>query len=239
MPVMHSPNRPTVILDVDGTLVDSERDGHRVAFNRAFEEFGLDHRWSVDEYGDLLSTTGGRRRLHRYLAGRGMPDAERDRLVPRLHERKTELLVDLIRSGAVPPRPGVTRLLDDLDAAGARLAVATTGSSTWVRPLLDLHFGPHRFAAVVTGDEVRATKPDPEVYLLALARLGDARLRAVAVEDSPPGLASALAAGLRCAVVVNDYTRDADLVGADLVVDGFAGLDAGVLLALAGAVRVS
>lgn len=55
-----------VIFDVDGTLADTERDGHRVAFNSAFEAAGLTYRWSVEEYGDLLTTTGGRRRIERY-----------------------------------------------------------------------------------------------------------------------------------------------------------------------------
>jgi HAD superfamily hydrolase (TIGR01509 family) len=242
-----------VMFDVDGTLVDSERDGHRVAFNSAFEELGLEDRWSVEEYGELLSTTGGQSRLRRHFSGRGMPAAEQDALVPRLHARKTELFVELVLGGAVPARPGAQRLLDELEAAGARLAVATTGTAAWVRPLLDRHFGLDRFETVVTGDEVAATKPDPEVYRLAMSRLGVGTSGAVAVEDSVMGLAAARAAGVRCAVVVNDYTRTHDLSGADLVVDGYAqpgvaatvlsdphrlrpvdGLDTRVLLSLAG-----
>jgi HAD superfamily hydrolase (TIGR01509 family) len=232
--------------------VDSERDGHRVAFNRAFEEMGLPDRWGVEEYGGLLTTTGGQRRLRRHLTRRGMAAAVQDELVPRLHARKTELFVEMVLSGAVPARPGARRLLDELGAAGVRLAVATTGTATWVRPLLDRHFGLERFETVVTGDEVRMIKPDPEVYRLALSRLGVRAGDAVAVEDSVMGLAAARAAGVRCAVVINDYTRDDDLSGADVVVDGFAqpgvtaavladphglrpvdGLDARVLLALA------
>ena len=212
-----------VILDVDGTLVDSERDGHRVAFNLAFAEMGLPDRWSVEDYGALLTTTGGQRRLRRHLGARGMPEAEQDALVPRLHARKTEIFLDLVGAGAVRARPGVARLLDDLDAAGVRTAVATTGSAAWVRPLLDLQFGAGRFEVVVTGDEVPVTKPDPAAYLLALSRLRLPATGAVAVEDSATGLAAALAAGLRCAVVVNGYTRGDDLSGADLVVDGYAG----------------
>ncbi len=212
-----------VILDVDGTLVDSERDGHRVAFNRAFAEMGLPDRWGVEEYGALLATAGGRRRLRRHLGGRGMPEVEQDALVPRLHARKTEIFLELVRAGEVRARPGAARLLDDLDAAGVRAAVATTGSAAWVRPLLDLQFGAGRFEVVVTGDEVAASKPDPAAHLLALSRLRLPATGAVAVEDSATGLAAALAAGLRCAVVVNAYTRDDDLAGADLVVDGYAG----------------
>ena len=64
-----------VIFDVDGTLVDSERHGHRVAFNLAFEEFGLPYRWGEEEYGELLRTTGGRRRIDGYLRSKGVDEA--------------------------------------------------------------------------------------------------------------------------------------------------------------------
>jgi HAD superfamily hydrolase (TIGR01509 family) len=218
-----------VILDVDGTLADSERDGHRVAFNLAFEEFGLDHRWSVEEYGRLLETTGGQRRLHAYLKEQGMDAAERDDLVPRLHARKTELFQELVAEGEVEPRPGTPELLDRLEAEGVRLAVATTGSRGWVAPLLDRFFGLDRFEAIVAGDEAPARKPDPSAYLLALEALGLPPSAAVAVEDSRNGLLAALGADLPCVVVVNDYTRDHDLEGAALVVDDFGALDVATL----------
>jgi HAD superfamily hydrolase (TIGR01509 family) len=218
-----------VILDVDGTLADSEQDGHRVAFNLAFEEFGLDHRWSVEEYGRLLETTGGQRRLHAYLKEQGMDAAERDDLVPRLHARKTELFQELVAEGKVEPRPGTPELLDRLEAEGVRLAVATTGSRRWVAPLLDRFFGLDRFEAIVAGDEAPARKPDPSAYLLALEALGLPPSAAVAVEDSRNGLLAALGADLPCVVVVNDYTRDHDLEGATLVVDDFGALDVATL----------
>ena len=80
------------IFDVDGTLVDSERHGHRVAFNRAFEEFDLPYRWDEELYGELLHTTGGRRRIERYLAGEEVPEGGRAELAKKLHTRKTEIL---------------------------------------------------------------------------------------------------------------------------------------------------
>ena len=199
-----------VIFDVDGTLVDSERDGHRVAFNRAFAEFDLPYRWDDETYGRLLAVTGGRRRLDGYLADQGVDAAERDGLVPRLHARKTELFVALIAAGEVPARPGTLRLLDELADAGVTVGVATTGSRSWVEPLLDRHFGLARFAAVVTGDDVSDAKPHPEAYLVALRRLAAGAETTVAVEDSDNGVLSARAAGLRVAAVTNDYTADQD-----------------------------
>ena len=210
-----------VIFDVDGTLVDSERDGHRVAFNRAFAEFDLPYRWDDETYGRLLAVTGGQRRLHGFLAGQGVDAAERDTLVPRLHARKNELFLSLITAGEVPARPGTLRLLDELAGAGVTVGVATTGSRAWVEPLLDRHFGLARFAAVVTGDDVSDAKPHPEAYLVALRRLAAGPGTTVAVEDSDNGVLSARAAGLRVAAVTNDYTADQALPEAAVVLDGF------------------
>lgn len=209
-----------VVFDVDGTLVDSERHGHRVAFNLAFEEFGLPYRWDEDSYGGLLRLTGGRRRIERYLEGAGMGE-ERVTLAASLHERKTEIMTGLIEEGRITARPGVARLLAELAGAGSALAVATTGSRGWVERVLARSTPGAEFTVVVTGTDVAARKPHPEAYVRAVELLGVPAHEVVAVEDSAEGLESALGAGLRCAVVVNGYTQDHDLGGADLVLDGF------------------
>jgi len=213
-----------VIFDVDGTLVDSERHGHRVAFNLAFEAFDLPWRWDEDTYGHLLRITGGQRRLDIYLADEGVDEERRAELVPTLHARKTELLSELVAAGHVRLRPGVRRLVDELLGQGVRVAVATTGSRDWVDKLLSRVLDGVELATVVTGDDVDARKPDPEAFTVALERLGMTAADAVAVEDSPEGVASATGAGLACVVVLNDYTAALDPAGyerAELVVDGF------------------
>jgi beta-phosphoglucomutase-like phosphatase (HAD superfamily) len=210
-----------VVFDVDGTLVDSERHGHRVAFNRAFEEFDLPWRWDEERYGELLHVTGGRRRIDTYLAGEGVPEAERAELARALHARKTEILNAMVGEGSIGVRPGVARLVDELAGAGCALAVATTGSRGWVDGLLRRVLPGTEWAAVVTGDDVTARKPDPEAFEVALQRLAADPATTVVVEDSGAGLAAARAAGLACAVVVNGYTAGHDLAGADLVLDGF------------------
>jgi HAD superfamily hydrolase (TIGR01509 family) len=192
-----------------------------VAFNRAFEAFGLPYRWDEDLYGRLLRITGGQARLQAYLAEQGMPAAERDELVPALHARKTQILSEMVAAGVVEVRPGVERLLDELGGRGCRLAVATTGSRGWVEALLAHLLPGVEFEVVVTGDEVSARKPDPEAFAVAMERLDVDAGEAVAVEDSAEGLEAAKAAGLACVVVTNGYTADHDLAAADLVLDGF------------------
>lgn len=210
-----------VIFDVDGTLFDSERHGHRVAFNKAFAEAGLPHRWDEERYGELLRVSGGRQRLCAYLVDEGYAYQQAESLAASLHQRKTEIFAALCADGSIPPRAGVVRLLDQLADAGVTLAVATTGTRKWVKPLLSTGLGLDRFALVLTGTEVPNLKPEPDVYLEALRQLDVAAEDAMAVEDSANGLRAATAAGLGALVVVNDYTGDIDPTRADLVVDGY------------------
>ena len=210
-----------VIFDVDGTLVDSERHGHRVAFNRAFEVFDLPYRWDEDLYGELLHTTGGQRRIDGYLAGQGVAEEERAELAPALHKRKTELLEEMVDGGMIELRPGAARLVRELAGAGVARAVGTTGSRRWVERLLRHTLGDVDWDVIVTGDDVTNRKPDPEVFTTAMHELDEKAGDVVVIEDSVEGLEAARAAGLRCVVVVNGYTVDHDLAGADLVLDGF------------------
>jgi HAD superfamily hydrolase (TIGR01509 family) len=210
-----------VVFDVDGTLVDSERFGHRVAFNGAFACLGLPFHWDEVAYGRLLLVPGSERRLEHFLAGEGVPDGERRRLVVLLHAEKTRRLRRMIDDGLIRPRPGVTRLLGELASSGIRLGVATAGTRSWVLSLLERVFPTIRFQVVVTTSDVAAPKPDPACYRLALERLGVPAPAALAVEDSAPGLAAASGAGLSSVVVVNDYTAGHDLDGAALALDGF------------------
>lgn len=230
-----TPPLRAVIFDVDGTLADTERHGHRVAFNRAFEELDLPYRWDEDTYGEVLHVTGGKRRLAGYLADQGVDEPERDRLAAELHQRKTAIMKTLVDEGVVEARPGVARLLGELGDRGCALAVATTGSRDWVERLLRRLLPGATFDVIVTGDEVDNRKPDPEAYLVACERLGG-RHGVVAVEDSGEGVESAVGAGIPCVAVVNGYTEGHDLGAAALVLDGFGepGRPAAVLADRAG-----
>jgi HAD superfamily hydrolase (TIGR01509 family) len=204
-----------LIWDVDGTLAETERDGHRLAFNQAFEALGLHWRWDVAGYGRLLSVTGGRERLLHFMmhdpAGRADAPADpaaRAALAASLHQRKNAAYADIVAMGRIAPRPGVLRLMDEARAAGLAQAIATTTSRTNVEALLGSWFGRRwheRFGAVVCGEDVQHKKPDPEVYQRALAQLGCAAPAAIAIEDSGPGLRAAQAAGLRVLLTPSVY----------------------------------
>jgi HAD superfamily hydrolase (TIGR01509 family) len=209
-----------VVFDVDGTMADTERHGHRVAFNRAFAALGLPDRWDEDLYGDLLRITGGERRLRVYLESRGTPPGRARAQARELHRVKTVFFRRMVSRGAIAPRPGLRRLLDELHEAGVATAVATTGTRAWVEELVPRLVEPHRWArfrAVVTGEDVRRRKPDPEAYRVALDRLGVRPADAVAIEDSVAGVRAARGAGVTCLAVLGEYGRPEDLLEADLV----------------------
>jgi len=220
-----SPLPKALLFDVDGTLADTERDGHRVAFNRAFAEAGLDWVWDVPLYGELLAVTGGKERMRHYVA-RYRPDyhppVDYDDLIVRLHAAKTRHYTALLAESGIPLRPGVRRLLEEARRSGVRLAIVTTTTPANVSALLRHALAPDAeqwFDVIAAGDVVAAKKPAPDIYHYVLRRLGLSPRQCVAFEDSENGLRAALAAGLATVVTVNEYTRSHDFHGAALVLD--------------------
>lgn len=206
-----------LIWDVDGTLSETE-ETHRAAFNAAFAEAGLGWNWDRATYRRLLLVTGGKERIaaHSARIGPALPVSR----VTKLHRVKTIHYGRMIKEGQVQLRPGVMALIRAARAAGLHQAIATTTSRPNVEALISATLGQPAdqvFDVIAAGDEVSAKKPAPDVYQLALSRLGLAAGDCIAIEDSLPGLASARAAGLRVLITPSAYTDDGDFAAADWV----------------------
>jgi HAD superfamily hydrolase (TIGR01509 family) len=203
-----------LVWDVDGTLAETEEQGHRVAFNQAFAEQGLPWQWDAERYRGLLAVTGGKERLlHAWRqadpAAAAVPGlTER---IARLHARKTDIYLALLAAGAVRLRPGVQRVLQQARDAGLRLAIATTTTPANVQGLLAATLGPDSaawFDCIAAGDAVPRKKPAPDIYLRVLHSLGLTPADCLAVEDSAVGAEAARAAGLAVLVTRSRYTGD-------------------------------
>jgi len=221
-----------LLFDVDGTLADTERDGHLVAFNRAFADAGLDWHWSSELYGELLAVTGGKERLHFYI-NEYKTDFERpdnlDEFVRQLHIAKTEHYVNILAEGGIPLRSGVRRLIEEARAAEMRLAIVTTTSPDNVAALLTHALAPDAmswFEVIAAGDVVPAKKPAPDIYHYAMQEMGLGPADCIALEDSRNGILSAQGAGLKVIITVDGYTRDSDFSGAAIVLDQMGEPDA-------------
>lgn len=220
-----------LIFDVDGTLANTERDGHRPAFNQAFAKAGLDWHWDVALYGKLLGVTGGKERMKHYI-DHYRPDyskpADFDEMVAQLHKNKTRHYADSAALGGIPMRTGVKRLLAEARATGLRLAIATTTTPENVTVLLEHSLGMGSadwFEVIAAGDIVPAKKPAPDIYFYALEHMGLPASDCLAFEDSENGLRASRGAGLKTLVTVNDYTLDHDFRGAAAVLSSLGDPD--------------
>ncbi len=209
-----------MLWDVDGTLAETERDGHLQAFNLAFSSLAVPWRWSTARYVELLGVAGGRERLLHDMRSQARAPAdhgERQALAGRIHRLKNEIYANIVARGELPLRDGVRELLQDCVQAEVRLGIVTTTSRANVEALLGTHLGADwqaRFAVVVTADEAPDKKPNPQAYLLALEGLRLRPHETVAMEDAPAGVKAAQAAGIPVIVTRSHYFNSDPVRGA-------------------------
>ncbi len=211
-----------VFFDQDGVIIDTERDGHRVSFNMTFKEFGFTDEWSVEYYHELLQIAGGKERMKHHWKTKGfskpLTEEEIDSLVKDMHKRKTALFVELIETGKLPLRPGLHRFMKEAKDAGLQIAICTTSNEQAAKAITEKILSDIKFDIVLAGDVVQKKKPDPEIYNLALSKLGLKPNEVIVVEDSKNGLAAAKSAGTKVIVTTNHYTEKEDVSAGDVIV---------------------
>ena len=211
-----------IIFDQDGVIIDTERDGHRVAFNKTFKEFGFNFEWDVDYYHELLQVAGGKERMRHHLHtkgfGREVKPEEENELIKALHKRKTEIFIELIKKGALPLRPGIKRIMKEAMNRGLKVGICTTSNEKAAHAVAYEILKDIKFDFVLAGDVVKKKKPDPEIYLLGLKKGCLKAEECIVVEDSRNGLLAAKAAGMNVVVTTNHYTEKEDLREADIIV---------------------
>jgi HAD superfamily hydrolase (TIGR01509 family) len=220
-----------LIFDVDGTLADTEA-AHLAAFNHAFAQEGLDWRWDVAQYTQLLEVSGGKERIMHYwrqvqpdlrdISGAGQRDT-----VERIHGLKTAAYEQAVNDGAVYLRDGVLHLIESAYAAGLSLAIATTTSTVNIAALLRKSIGldwAHYFLVIEDASTAPSKKPHPQVYLQTLRRLRLPARECLALEDSANGLAAARSAGLATIITPNSFTAHQNFDGALRVLPSLRGV---------------
>ena len=210
-----------VLFDLDGVIIDTERHGHRVAFNRAFAELGRPNVvWDEDFYHTLLQIGGGKERIRHYFEKYSkdapQPD-DMDAFIAAMHRRKTDIFVQMLPE--LPLRPGVRRFMREIKGCGVPMGICTTSNERVAATVAEKILPEIPFAVILAGDSVKRKKPDPEIYLAASAALRAPPGACLVVEDSSIGVRAAKAAGCRVLATYNGYTEAEDLDAADFIVN--------------------
>jgi HAD superfamily hydrolase (TIGR01509 family) len=211
-----------LIFDFDGLILDTEAPDYE-SWQQVYQSYGCE--LAIDAWGQIVGGTGASDfDPHSHLETLCGKQLDRDEIW--VNRRKQYL--DTITSQ--PVLPGVVEMLDDAKSHGLRLAVASSSPENWVRWHLARLGLYQRFDAIKTADDVKRTKPDPELYVAALAALGLQPQEAVVFEDSPNGVTAAKAAGIFCVAIPNRVTALMKLDHADLRVDSMADIPLNKLL---------
>ena len=211
-----------IFFDMDGTIIDTEKDGHRVAFNEAFARLGIKAEWTVGRYHQLLQIAGGKERMKYFFQNDGkgiLPQGTSlDEVVQQLHNLKTEIFISLIEKGNLPLRPGIKRIMLEANEKGILLGICTTSNEKAVKAIVRTLLSEVKIDLILAGDMVSNKKPDPEIYLSALQITGLQTDEVLVIEDSENGVIAGKEAGIKVLITVNEYTKNENQTLADAVV---------------------
>ena len=217
-------NFKALIFDCDGVLAETERDGHRVAFNSVFEENGISAIWGVEEYGELVEISGGKERMKAYFTKHpNLISTEQlnGKLIQEMHKRKTEIFMEMSAKGKLPSRLGIKRIIKEAHDDGILLFVCSTSHKKSVSELIKSNLGEEYlnwFTELLCGDIVANKKPAPDIYNLVKEKYSLKGEECFVVEDTRNGLLAAKGAGMHCVVTPSFYSWNEDFTEADLVV---------------------
>jgi len=229
------PEIKALFFDMDGVIIDTEKDGHRVAFNEAFRYFGYEFQWDVDQYYKLLQVAGGKERMRHYFQLQNLfQDLSSEEMAAHLlkvHKKKTEIFLFMLERGKLPLRAGIKRFMKEARDQGLLLCVCTTANEKVANAVTNKMLNGIDFAHVLAGDIVKNKKPNPEIYNLALEKTGLDKDSCIVVEDSAIGVQAARSAGLSVIATTNVYTEKEDLSQADIIISslGDPGSEQGIL----------
>ncbi len=216
------PELGAVFWDLDGTIADTEMNGHRVAFNRSFAENSLNWQWDRKTYADLLTISGGWNRIKYYSEQKNMKIS--DSKISNIHSRKQFHYNLLISQGYVPFRIGVLRLINELSKNKIKQWIVTTSASSSVDNLLNYFFKSIEnspFIGFISSEDVTRLKPDPQAYFLALEKSQCDPSCVIVIEDSIHGLKAAHSANLKAVITISPWIKSfsPEFTSAELVVN--------------------
>ncbi len=216
--------KPTALLIGSIGVMAETSDIQRRAYNQALKEAGLDWEWDADTYRELLTDSGGVKRLSRLNQEKEANLNDDD--IKKIHARKTELACQEITNGNTSLRPGVSELIAKALEQGIKVALVTSTYQENIDAIAtaagdDLPLD--KFEAVMTRDDAKNNKPAPDIYLAALKRLSVDSSEVIAIEDSEPSLHAAKQAGIYTVVTPGKFTDQQDFSEADQILTSLEG----------------
>jgi beta-phosphoglucomutase family hydrolase len=211
-----------VIFDMDGVIVESEP-VHIRAEKQTLQKYGI--RTSSEELQKYTGTTA-KFMFEDLIKKYGLAATSEE-----MFDEKEEIMFKLLEDNAQPTK-GVLELIKNLKAKKTKLGIASSAHRKLIDYFLSRLEIEHLFDVVISAEEVRHSKPDPEIFLKAASELGVLAAECVVVEDAGLGVEAAKKAGMKCVGYRNLHSGNQDLSKADVIVDDFSKLGAQRLLSL-------